>query len=229
VADRSLAAPLAVIALVVVALFAPLSAMADDDDGGNLSVDIIDDSPSPTPSPSRTTSSSPRPNDPDLPTLPGPSDTPIPTPTATPDPGNGLLLSGLTARALPTLQPFLGAVPVRLTIRNESESVVHGTVVFGLSQPFGESLGRGARAAFTLEPGESTKVSATLTGSGQWPLLHVDAVVTPDDDIDGVDVGSLSRDTWVFNFPWLVLVVLIVLAAAVIVYVVVRRRRGAPE
>ncbi len=229
-AERTVVIPLAVAALLVVAAIAPWgAAVADDGDG--ITVVIIDDSPTPTPTPTSSSSTRPpsssTPSDPDLTTLPAPSDTPLPSPTPSADPGLGLLqLSGITGSAHPTVDPFQGAVPVQLTIRNESHTLIWGAVVFELRQPFGGRLGSRELVPFLLRPGETTRVSTTLVGSAQWPLVQVNAVVTPRGLIDGVKVGPLERDAWLFNFPWLIAIILILLIAAATWAYALRRRRG---
>lgn len=218
-------------ALVVLTLLNPAAVVAaqDDDDegGGNVGVVIVGPTPTPTPTPTGTVSPSPSPSGTGVP--PDPDESPSPTPTPSPTGESGFLqLSGLTAWAVPSINPFGGSIRVELTVRNGSPSTLYGHVRFRLDDLFGSRLDNVQLAFVRLRPGETRTIRTELDGPGQWPLVHVTATLTTPVQIDDVDVPPLTRDTWVPVLPWLFLVLAILIAAGIVIRRIIRRGAGDP-
>lgn len=214
-----------------------VAAIADDDDddtGGGVPLIVTvrtavpsptpsaTSTPRPTPTPSRsagstTSSSSPggsapsssaAPADEELTTLPFE------------DLGGVLYVSGLSTRYLPSLDPGAGQIFVHFTVRNVSETTVDSYAVFRLSTVFGQPLSEvGPTMVLRLEPHETRTVRAVLLNAGQWAFETATFKLVPTSLVDDERVPSMTRDTFVFFVPWLLVVIL---AFALALFAVVR-------
>ncbi|MFB2582952.1 hypothetical protein ACEXQD_17020 [Herbiconiux sp. P15] len=142
--------------------------------------------------------------------------------------GGILYISGLSTEYRPSIDPLAGELVTSFTVRNVSSSTIDSSARFWVSGPFGAELSAVDPVEIDgLNPDETTVVSATLTGVGQWTFATAHVTITPPDVVDGVPLEPMTRDAFVFLPPWFLL---ILLALAGVAYAVVRvvRAQSAP-
>ncbi|MEO5920009.1 MAG: hypothetical protein ABIQ01_02590 [Pseudolysinimonas sp.] len=216
-------------------------AIADDGDGdgSSIGVTVVDDTPSPTPIPSSSNNSGGSGSGGSgssgsggsgsggsgsgggTPPPPGSGGTPTPSPT--PGGTDGwIVMSGIDPSPQTELNPFRGWVRVVVSVANRSSTIpVSGAIVFRMYTAFGTQIGPSVtQQVARIPPGEVRQSTATLPGVGQWTFVRVTAEFTPRGPLK--DVGPISRETWVFVLPWLLLAIAVILVAAGII---VRLRR----
>ncbi len=223
------------------------AAIADDDDddlSGGVPIVVTVRTSVPTPRPSTTSTPTPKPTSrptstpsrsassaPVTVTTPAPSPTPDGELTTLPfeDLGGVLYVSGLSTRYVPSFDPSAGDLVVHFTVRNVSDTTVDSYATFGLENLWGQPLSEvGPVMILRLEPQETRVVRATLSNPGQWALENASFTITPTSLVDGERVPSMTRESFVFFVPWLVVVVLSFLLAAIAVIRWVRYRQAVP-
>jgi hypothetical protein len=145
---------------------------------------------------------------------------PSTNPPATPAPGEfdlgGVVyVSGLTSEYSPSANPFGGELQLHFTVRNVSSATFSSTARFWVDGPFGLMLGESDDVAISdLKPSEIRLVSATVHGVGQWTFVNAHATYTPPKNVAGVELTSVTRDSFVFFLPWMLLAIGVIGAAA---------------
>lgn len=142
--------------------------------------------------------------------------------------GGILYISGLSTEYQPSIDPLAGELHTHFTVRNVSNATIDSTARFWVTGPFGTELSAVDPVDIAgLKPDETTMVSATLTGVGQWTFATAHVTITPPETVDGVALEPMTRDAFVFLPPWFLLALA---AAGGVVYVVVRivRAQNAP-
>ncbi|WP_167040822.1 hypothetical protein [Salinibacterium sp. ZJ454] len=207
----------------------PPAAATDTDVEGNVTVDVIDDSPQPTPSPTRTngppfTPPGPPPSRPPV-TPAGKGNTPPPvqapvtaqvTQATIPDPaaadealgdeaittGGPLGMSGLSASATPSFEPGNGTLTLSFVVRNTSTSTFDSTARFWVNNISGGRLADIQDVHVdNLEPDETRRVVVRIDGLGQHVVLRTYVTLTPPQTVDGMSLSVLTRDTTAVVLP----------------------------
>ncbi|WP_395244605.1 hypothetical protein ACGGZK_02055 [Agromyces sp. MMS24-K17] len=198
-------------------------AVADDAEpaDGNLLVVVTDGTPTPTPTPGLGSGGLP-PGGSVVPrTGSGTGSTPAGStggtqpsqPAADPAstlPGEqlALLVSGVKVVNRSSLNPFVGALALEVTVSNLSEETVEVGADFGVANVLGMQVADATRTA-TLEPQEERTISVLLTGPVQQVLVNATAELTPPETIGGVEQKPVRRDAWTLAVPWLLVGVLV--------------------
>jgi len=130
--------------------------------------------------------------------------------------GGVLAVGGLSTSYTPSGNPLVGTVHVQMTVQNLSSEMIEPTVEFWLTNALGGRLSQQEMQTLgSIAPGELRVAQADLTGAGQWSAVDAHTTLTPPERIDGVKLGPVTRDRWLFAPPWFVLVAL-ALGAAVL-------------
>lgn len=213
----------------VAALVIPTAALADDSgsDDSNLTVTITDgSSPAPTPTSTSSTasggstgaggSSGGSPSTSGGSSAGGSSSgaggtTPASGGDLAAQPGStsipGIVtIGGLNSSPRLSTDPLGGSVRLWFTVRNDSQSDIDATAAFSIETwPFGWDIDASDDVMIgSLKPGESRVVSTQLHGPGQWTFIDAHVTFTPPSTIDGTEVAPMTRDAFVFVFPWLI-------------------------
>lgn len=143
------------------------------------------------------------------------------------DLGGIIIVGGLSSEYRPSPNPFGGDMQLWFTVRNVSDTAIDGRVDFWMQSVFGNRVGEVDGVAVTdLKPGEMRTVSADVPGVGQWTVLNAHAVLTPPEEVDGVQLSPLQRDATAFAMPWFILILVVVTAGSTGVVLLVRRQTG---
>ncbi|MGA1836284.1 hypothetical protein VD659_05055 [Herbiconiux sp. 11R-BC] len=145
------------------------------------------------------------------PPTPGPDDYSI---------GGILYVSGLSTEYTPSINPLSGQLRARFTVLNVSGTIIDSTARFSSTNAFGAEFSVVDSVPIAgLKPNESRVVDATLDGVGQWTFVNAHFTLTPPETVEGVTLAPITRDTFVFVPPWLLLIFAAVAAGA---YAIVR-------
>ncbi len=138
--------------------------------------------------------------------------------------GGILYVSGLSTSHTPSVNPLAGKLDTHFTVRNVSTSIIDSNARFWVSSPFGNEISAVDSVSIAgLKPGESRVVDASLPGVGQWGFATAHFTLTPPTSVNDVALAPLTRDTFVFIPPW---VLLALATVGGIAYVVVRLVRS---
>jgi len=102
-------------------------------------------------------------------------------------------------------------------IRNASPDPVTAIAIFTVSHFFGGRVGqKDIKFVINLEPGESTIITGHVGSMAQWTFVNTEVTVSRVGSDDAWGLGSVTRDRWVFFFPWFIALVVVLLAAGAI-------------
>ncbi len=171
--------------------------------------------------------------------------TPLKTPVATEPPapaaapatsdeaslGGVLYVSGIRTKSYtPSLNPLDGKLDLEFTVRNVSQETVTGNSHFWVQGPFGHPLSDvNGVTVQDIGPGESRVVNQTLSGVGQWVIVNTHITFTPPDSVENIAVAPVTRDSFAFIFPWVLLVIALALIASYSIYRVLKERRNTDD
>lgn len=139
-----------------------------------------------------------------------------------------LLVSGMDAEYLPSLNPLDGTTRVTYTVTNPGNVALSGTLASGVRTFFGIPVGAYTHDAIDeLLPGSTRTLTLELHGIP--PLIFLNPFlslqpVADDPTLTAVQAVQTERDTVVIAIPWLILGV-IVLVVGAILWTRFRRRR----
>lgn len=144
----------------------------------------------------------------------------MPAPSSSAAVATGMLaVSGLRVVFTPSIDPRAGDLHVEATVRNLSDQVMDVGTQYSATTAFGMVLDRAAPTSISrLAPGELRVVEADLTGMGQWGVVVAHLTLRPPAQVDGADVGPITRDRWVVLPPWFALGIGAVLVAGGLVW-----------
>lgn len=141
--------------------------------------------------------------------------------------GGVFYVSGVTASSTLSLNPFGGDEHAQFSVRNVTTSTLDATASFHLTNIFGAQIGAVENIPISqLKPGESRVVEAVLPGMGQWTFGTVSATFIPPESVGGATLTPVTRDTFVFVLPWLVIAVIVIVVG---VFVTRRFLRGGTD
>lgn len=125
--------------------------------------------------------------------------------------GGVFYVSGVTASSTLSFNPFGGDEHAQFSVRNVTTSTLDATASFHLTNIFGAQIGAVENIPISqLKPGESRVVEAVISGMGQWTFGTISATFTPPNSIDGTTLSPVTRDTFVFVLPWLIIAVVVI-------------------
>ncbi|MDY0830644.1 hypothetical protein SK224_16025 [Microbacterium sp. BG28] len=157
------------------------------------------------------------------------TDSPAPVPAAGDmEIAGGLYLSDISGTSRPTLNPLEGTTELWVTLRNLSSETIDATADFSLATAFGTRIDGAGVHVRSLKPKETRVVTATLSGSGQWPFVVGRVTLTPPARIDGQETAAVSRAAVVYVLPWLLLTGFALIALAVVLLRITATTIGAP-
>jgi len=217
-----------VLSLAFVAIAGP-AAIAADDPGDGIGIDVRVIGPSSAPTPSVTPTKKPS---------GGGASTPEPSATSDPaddlgddaiDLGGVLYVGGLRGEIAPSVGARGGKAELSITVRNTSNELTDLGLRFWLKNAVGATIGEVSHLAVRdLKPDETRTVRTSITTVGQWTFYTAHVTVTPPKVLDGVKLDPITRDTALFVPPYFLLVIggATTLLYLVIRYLIVRRLFG---
>lgn len=131
-----------------------------------------------------------------------------PEPSAIPSAGNAsdlggiVYLSGLTSRSVWSGNIVQSAAELQFTVRNISTAEFDSSARFWVQTTVGNRVGSTPEVRISkLAPGETRVIRATVTGLGQWAVLHAYVDYTPPASVLGVALMPTQRDGFIFLPP----------------------------
>lgn len=122
-----------------------------------------------------------------------------------------------------SINPFGGSLDLSVSIHNASPEPVDAMAVFEVHQIFGGLIGsKDEVKVLNLRPGESKVITGHINDLAQWALVLSSVNVSRLGD-DAWGLGSVTRDHWVFYFPWFIALILFI-ATSGLVWWRVRRK-----
>lgn len=122
--------------------------------------------------------------------------------TSAPEFGGIVYLSGLTSKAVWSGDILQSAAELQFTIRNISTEKFDSSARFWVQTTIGNKVGSTPVAAIAnLAAGETRVIRATVTGLGQWSVLHAYVDYTPPASVLGVALTPSQRDCFIFVPP----------------------------
>jgi hypothetical protein len=125
--------------------------------------------------------------------------------------------------------PFAGSVTLHYVVKNTGNIALAANTTAAVHTWFGIPVGATASSPLAeLLPGSAAAIDVPLSGVSQWGFVNPGVTVSPfvqtQDASLGVPAPVISRDTFIFTPPW---ILLIVIALAVLAFFAVRwwRRR----
>lgn len=117
-----------------------------------------------------------------------------------------LFVSGLHAELVESTSALQKDVHLSMTLHNGSKSAIDLSSKFWITSLVGTTIGAADGIPVrALAPGQSRVLEATLSGLGQWTVMHAYATITPPALVDGVKALPLSRETFITVPPLLVI------------------------
>jgi hypothetical protein len=212
---RSLVSLLVVGMLCILAISALPRALADDNIGITVNVEVLGTSDSPTPSVTATSTATGtgQPTSGTSATASsgtssgGPSGGPTSSTSTTPGGetsiGGVLFISGLTMAYTPSINPFDGHVDMKFSVRNAYKKAVDGKAIFWVTAWFGNTVGHQVEVSVPdIKPGETRLVTATIRGVGQWGILTGHATFIPPKSLDQITLTAVTRTGTIVYIPW---------------------------
>lgn len=114
-----------------------------------------------------------------------------------------LTLSGLSGVIEPSPDAAGGDATLRFTVRSSASTPVDFDVAFQLDNALGVTVASVARSdGEPLQPGETRTIDATLPDIGQWTVYNARVTFTPPEEVDGVELAPITRDTTLVAPPY---------------------------